>query len=234
MNKVMFCCKCDELRETTTRETEVVHNIKGEEIFLTVAMPHCSECGTQLADLDIEEQHFDLALTEYRKKKNLLKPEEIRSIRELYGLSQRAFARALGFAEPTINRYENGAIQDNIHNNIILLAKDPNNMLTITSQSRHNLTKSEIESINSNVKQLQEKAGIIKESLLLESLNSRIKKIEQKVNKIDDIDKKVSHISKSISYLQDRDNLHYEEFFVDDYPKHRGYTRKLDLSSFKN
>ncbi|MFZ3132315.1 MAG: type II TA system antitoxin MqsA family protein [Desulfosporosinus sp.] len=148
----LYCENCNGMRVTTPKVTEISHKIKGEEITVTVNVPICSECGCKLSDLDVEEYHHDLALNEYRKRKVLLYPEQIKAVREKYDLSQRAFSRALGFAEPTINRYELGALQDTLHNNILVLVNDPSVMLKMASLNKENLSEKEfsclVETVN--------------------------------------------------------------------------------------
>jgi putative zinc finger/helix-turn-helix YgiT family protein len=146
--------------------TDINHKIKDEEIVVSIMLPHCSVCGKALADIDVEEHHFEMALKEYRNRKMLLMPEEIKMIREYYGLSQRAFARALGFAEPTINRYEFGAIQDIVHNNIMLLVKEPKNMLLIATQNRKNLSSKEYELIISKAQNIEPREDESTENLV--------------------------------------------------------------------
>ena len=55
-------------------------------------------------------------------------PDEIKKIREQYGLSQRSFSKLLNWGDKTIFRYENGSIQDKAHNSLLLFLKDPENM----------------------------------------------------------------------------------------------------------
>ena len=69
-------------------------------------------------------KHYKKAYKKYRTIHNLLNPEEIKSIREKYDLSQNEFSNLLGWGEKTICRYENGAIQDNVHNDLLKLLKD--------------------------------------------------------------------------------------------------------------
>ncbi|HCJ56147.1 MAG TPA: hypothetical protein DHV55_01220 [Clostridiaceae bacterium] len=153
--KENFCVNCDENREVTLKMVTIVHKIKDEEIPVQILMPHCVICGSQLSDLDIDEKHFDMALDEFRKRKKLLFPEQIKNLREKYGISQRAFARALGLAEPTINRYEQGAIQDIVYNNLLLLVDEPENMLKMAEQNKENLSEKEFNIIRNNVHKMQ-------------------------------------------------------------------------------
>ena len=154
-DKELFCDVCNGMRLTTPKAIEITHNIKGEEITVTVNVPICSECGSELPDLEAEEYHHDLALNKYRQRKGLLFPEQIKTLREKYGLSQRAFARALGFAEPTINRYELGALQDSLHNNILVLINSPSIMLKIAELNKENLSKREFTSLVEIINKLQ-------------------------------------------------------------------------------
>ena len=56
---------------------------------------------------------------EYRRRNNLLFPNEIKKIREKYNMSQTEFAKLLGMGAKTITRYENGTIQERTHDNLI-------------------------------------------------------------------------------------------------------------------
>ncbi|NJD04411.1 MAG: helix-turn-helix domain-containing protein [Ruminiclostridium sp.] len=208
MNKnELFCFHCDEIREYESRETVVVHKIKDEEIKLNVLLPYCKTCDSKLSDLDTEEKHFEEALREYRRRKNLLSPEEIKSIRELYGLSQRAFARTIGFSEATLNRYELGALQDFVHNNLILLVKDPENMFKIAIQNKDNISKKEYETIVEKVeilkKESRSKNEINHQELILLSLFDKLDNLEKKVNKLDNIEKRIENF---LNYNEKQDH----------------------------
>ena len=67
---------------------------------------------------------------------NLLTTNEIKEIRERYGLSQKDFALALGMGEITINRLENGSIQSEAVDSIIRLSENPENMLELIERNR--------------------------------------------------------------------------------------------------
>jgi putative zinc finger/helix-turn-helix protein, YgiT family len=75
------------------------------------------------------------AYNEYRRRHKLLLPEEIKKIREQYGLSQRSFAKLLNWGDKTICRYENGSIQDKAHNSLMLFLREPENMRTYLTEN---------------------------------------------------------------------------------------------------
>jgi len=97
--------------------------VRDEDIEVTSKIYYCPEGDHYFYDVNDEDDKFETAYREYRKRKGLLQPEEIRQIREQYGLSQRSFARLLGWGDITIHRYESGALQDEVHNDVLHMIK---------------------------------------------------------------------------------------------------------------
>lgn len=88
----------------------------------------CADCGEEFYSEEFDNATLVRAYNEYRKRHKLLLPEEIKKIREQYGLSQRSFAKLLNWVDKTIFRYENGSIQDKAHNTLLLFLREPENM----------------------------------------------------------------------------------------------------------
>jgi len=105
-----------------------VYNVRGEPIEIEAEVTICQKCGEKIFDEERDSRNLEKAYSQYRQIHKLLSPDEIRTIREKYGLSQRALSRLLGWGEITIHRYENGAIQDNAHDKLLRLIEDPQNM----------------------------------------------------------------------------------------------------------
>lgn len=121
------CPICEVERDLTYGEMDEILKVRGEDINVTSRVHYCPEGDHYFYDVEDEEEKFQLAYREYKKRKGLLQPEEIRQIREQYGLSQKNFARLLGWGDITIHRYESGAIQDAVHNGFLSLIKDFDN-----------------------------------------------------------------------------------------------------------
>ncbi len=134
-----FCPNCEEFTETTVRVEKEVYNVRGEPIEIEAEVTICQKCGMKIFDEERDSQNLEKAYSQYREKHNLLSPDKIRTIREKYGLSQRALSRLLGWGEITIHRYENGAVQDNAHNNLLHLIEDPENIKTLFKANRNKL-----------------------------------------------------------------------------------------------
>ena len=125
-----YCEECG--REVDTRilikrESYIICN---ETIEVDAQILTCAECGEEFYCEELDNATLVTAYNEYRRKHKLLLPEEIRKIREQYGLSQRSFAKLLNWGDKTICRYENGSIQDKAHNSILLFLREPENMRT--------------------------------------------------------------------------------------------------------
>lgn len=96
----------------------------------------CTECGEDLFCEELDSATLICAYNEYRRRHKLLLPEEIKKIREQYGLSQRGFAKLLNWKDKTIRRYENGSIQDKEHNRLLLFLRDPKNMRIYLAENK--------------------------------------------------------------------------------------------------
>ena len=65
------------------------------------------------------------AVAGYRKRFSLLSPQEIRGIREAYGLTQKDYSLAIGIGEASIQRYERGTLQPPKIEHLFRLSADP-------------------------------------------------------------------------------------------------------------
>ncbi|MGM0411111.1 MAG: type II TA system antitoxin MqsA family protein [Bacillota bacterium] len=147
MSKIKFCPECFTENEMEKINAGLTHEIKGEEFTNQVEKFVCSNCGTENVEDDVYDESLEKAFNQYREEHNLLFPEEIKEIREMYDLSQRAFSRLLGWGEVTIHRYENGALQDNVHDELLTLVKFPINMGIILERNKDDLKPKTIEKV---------------------------------------------------------------------------------------
>lgn len=123
-----YCEVCGKKVETKTISRKEVFNVCGEATEVEAQVMVCAECGEELFNETLDSATLVSAYNKYRKKHKLLLPEEIKQIREQYGLSQTSFAKLLNWEDKTIRRYENGVIQDRAHNDLLLFLRDSENM----------------------------------------------------------------------------------------------------------
>ena len=123
-----FCYNCGNEQETEVITREETSVIRGKEITSTSNIRICSVCKEELFDEVLDEANINRAYDVFRQKYGILPAEEIKSIREQYGLSQRAFANLLNIGEASIARYETGSVPEKSLSNMIMLLKEPRNM----------------------------------------------------------------------------------------------------------
>lgn len=140
INKIKRGCPvCETERDLIYGEMDEVLKVRGEDIEITSKMNYCPEGNHYFYDIEDEEEKFQIAYREYRKRKGLLQPEEIKQIREQYGLSQKNFARLLCWGDITIHRYESGAIQDDVHNDVLSFIKEFDDFRKYFESKKHTL-----------------------------------------------------------------------------------------------
>ena len=135
-----FCPRCERHRETRQVEGKETYTVRGREITVPVAREICRVCGEEIGSDEQDQCMLDAVYAEYRKQVGLLSPRRISHLREKYGLSQRAFAALLGMSQATINRYENGALPQQTHNDAIAACKDPDHVRKLLRKRGDRLT----------------------------------------------------------------------------------------------
>ncbi len=126
-----FCPNCE--LETEQRYIDKVEeiNIRGETISIHLKYYQCEVCGEDYELPRADYDPLDEAYREFRIRKGYIQPEEIKKFRKGLGLTQKEFSELLGIGIATLNRYENGALQSEAHDQVIRLCMQPDNMLNI-------------------------------------------------------------------------------------------------------
>ena len=150
------CPVCEDERKIEVGTHVQTITIKKEPIEVISKVEHCPVCGEFFAGIEDDEATIQKAYREYRTRHGLLHPEEIKAIREQYGLGQRAFSRTLGWGEITIHRYEAGSIQDEAHNDMLFLVKDANNFAKLFERNKDALPKRVAVRVEERLAALQE------------------------------------------------------------------------------
>ena len=151
-----YCDVCRKEAETKVITRKETFNVCGENITVDAQVLVCGNCGEDLFCEELDSVTLMNAYNEYRRRHKLLLPEEIKKIREQYGLSQRSFAKLLGWGDKTICRYENGSIQDKAHNSLLLFLRNPENMKTYLVENEIALDEKQKNKLLHIVEQLQQ------------------------------------------------------------------------------
>lgn len=168
--KKLICPECEDEKLVEASTSPVKVTIKGETFSVPIQLYRCLECGSQIEDPQNPQDELDLAYRQYRTQHNLLQPEQIKSLRTQYGLTQTELATLLGFSPATISRYENGELQEKAQDNALGLLKDPIKVLELLNANSASLDKNRCVEISQKIKEQLEYnpyQGIVKSLELL-------------------------------------------------------------------
>jgi putative zinc finger/helix-turn-helix YgiT family protein len=137
-----FCPNCE--KDTKQKFMDKVEeiSIRGEMMPIHMEYYHCEECGEDFEIPRPDYDPLDAAYREYRNRKGMVQPEEIKKTRKELGLTQKELSKILGIGIATLNRYENGALQSEAHDQAIRLSMQPANMLQILENKPELLSES--------------------------------------------------------------------------------------------
>lgn len=100
---------------------------------------------------EIDEINLAQIHNQYRAKYGIPFVDEIKAIREQYGLSASKMSDVLGLGTNVYRNYELGEIPSPSNGRLIQLIKNPENFKTLIALSKNDLTPSEIEKIHKKI-----------------------------------------------------------------------------------
>ncbi|WP_165249620.1 type II TA system antitoxin MqsA family protein [Adlercreutzia sp. ZJ141] len=167
----IYCHECDTEVHAHFHDQSATLSVRGEQIDYSETVAICPICGEIIGDTRIEGANLERAYGAYRTLHGILSPDDIKSLRNSYGLSLREFSRFLGFGEQTIYRYERGDIPDQSHNTTMLSAKTIQGARLLLSQNRQKLNDRSIARIEQRIQVMAD--GIAEQSRLHRTLEDR-------------------------------------------------------------
>jgi len=154
--KKIYCPMCETERTFRAEARREEYDVRGEKIALDVPRRICQKCG----EAEIDEAFGDPTLklyAEYRRRHGLLTPDQIRTIREKYALSQAALAALLGTSPATLARYEGGSIQDKAYDQLLRACENPDFMSDLLQRDGHQLSPRQRQNAESALRRIQPK-----------------------------------------------------------------------------
>jgi putative zinc finger/helix-turn-helix YgiT family protein len=129
-----FCPECGKTSEWEIISRPEEFDIKGEIITVENQVLICPECKAEYEDMNSEVDPYNQAYEEYRRRKGMVYPAQIVAFRKKYDLTQKELSELLGFGGVTLSRYENGALQDEAHDQLLRFIMQPVNLLNTIKQ----------------------------------------------------------------------------------------------------
>ncbi|HAD12849.1 MAG TPA: DNA-binding protein [Saprospirales bacterium] len=96
---------------------------------------YCEDSGEEFEDPNMMETNLRQAADQYRSKYNLPFPEEIREIREQYGISAAKMSEVLRFGINQYKQYEHGELPSESNASLIFLAHHPKGFCQLVEYS---------------------------------------------------------------------------------------------------
>lgn len=139
-----YCIDCDKPVSAEILSTTETLQVKGESVQYDCMHLICPDCGAIIGDSRIESDNLKNAYAIYCKNHGLMSSDEIRSLRERYGLSVREFSRFLGLGEQTVARFESGSIPGKTSNSLLEMAKSTEGAEQLLERNADSLSKNSV------------------------------------------------------------------------------------------
>lgn len=121
---------------------------------------YCADSGEEYEDEYMVDTNIRQAEDQYRAKYNLPFPEEIRAIREQYGLSAAKMSEVLRFGINQYKQYENGELPTESNASLIFLARNPEDFMQLIGFS--GLPKEEKERLCEKAKAVKREQDVLR------------------------------------------------------------------------
>lgn len=123
------------------RTKKAVVEYRGESISYEKRYYHCMESGLEFTDDELEEANLKLIYDTYRRRHNIPLAEELKIMRERYGIPSSAMSIILGIGENQYGLYEDGVVPSLSVGRLLELASNPVIMEWMLLSARHKFSE---------------------------------------------------------------------------------------------
>jgi len=124
---------------------------RGEKYLVNVRYYQCEETGEQFTTTEQDNQWTVQIYEQYRQRHGIPSPDEIKRIRENYGLNYTQMSHLLGFGINQIKNYEEGQVPSESNGKMIRIASDPLTMMKLLEISRSEFSTTEYTRIKEKI-----------------------------------------------------------------------------------
>lgn len=116
-----FCMHCHELVEPIIRHSHMTAHVRGQIVEYEGLVGYCPDCACELGTDNKETLTYNsnALRQQYRIQNNLIHPEQIHEILELYKLDTESLSVLLGWSEETLARYLEGYPAQQEHSDLL-------------------------------------------------------------------------------------------------------------------
>lgn len=124
---------------------------RGENYKVNVHYYQCEDTGEQFTSTEQDAQWTSELYGQYRRRHGIPSPEEIKEIRESYGLNYSQMSRMLGFGINQLKNYEDGQVPSESNGKMLRIASDPLTMMNLLEISRNEFTAAEYDRVRKKI-----------------------------------------------------------------------------------
>jgi len=137
--------------EATLQKEIRTMNFRKEPFQVCFQYYKCTDSGEQFTDEELDEVNTNQVYNQYRVKYGIPFPDEIKAIREQYGLSANKMSEILGFGINVYRNYESGEVPSVSNGRLIQMAKDPKEFKKMIDLGKNEFMPQELEKINRKI-----------------------------------------------------------------------------------
>ncbi|HTI08359.1 MAG TPA: type II toxin-antitoxin system antitoxin SocA domain-containing protein [Puia sp.] len=134
--------------EATLHQELRTMEFRKEAFTITYHYYKCKDTGEQFTNDELDEVDLNQVYNQYREKYGIPFPDEIKAIREQYGLPANKMADVLGLGINVYRNYEAGEVPNISNGRLLQLVKDPNEFKRLLEYSSKEFTPEELTKIN--------------------------------------------------------------------------------------
>lgn len=124
---------------------------RGEKYTVDVCYYQCEDTGEQFTTTDQDSLWTNELYRQYRERHGIPSPQEIKSLRESYGLSRTQLSRMLGFGINQLKNYEDGQVPSESNGKMLKIVSNPLTMMNLLEISHNEFQASEYDRVKEKI-----------------------------------------------------------------------------------
>lgn len=151
-------CNSKHLVQVKDRQAKAI--VKNLEVEYDETVYLCTVEDSEFITNKVSDENSLRAKDKYKKTMGLLTSYEIKSIRDIYDLTQKEFSNLFGWGDVTVQRYEKKLIQDETYDDMMRMTLiNPSYTLMLLEKHKDRFSEDRFIQIKSNIKETIKKKG---------------------------------------------------------------------------
>jgi len=149
----MECAFCDNTQVALKKEYKEF-KFRKESFMIAQHYYKCHVCGEEFTTTETDELSIMQVYNQFREKHHILFPEQIKALREKYGLSATKMSEILGFGINSYGKYERGEMPNDSNAALLNLIRESQNFRQLVEEKKDFLQEKEYQKIMKTINRL--------------------------------------------------------------------------------